>query len=77
LSQRKNAFDGVMQKIEPKKIKQDSNSAGQKKLDDTENNFFTGNVGSLLDAVSDVDRIEIKKNRQANFLNEEISFTLK
>lgn len=41
------------------------------------NNFFTGNVGSLLNVVSDVERIEIRQTSAPNFLFEEIGFVLK
>lgn len=38
--------------------------------------FFTGNIGGLLDAVSDVERIEIKQASDGNFIFEEIGFVL-
>jgi hypothetical protein len=39
--------------------------------------LFTGNIGSLLDVVSDVERIEIKQTSEQKFLFEEIDFVLK
>jgi hypothetical protein len=39
--------------------------------------FFTKNIGSLLNVVSQVERIEIKTNSEKNFLFEEIDFVLK
>jgi hypothetical protein len=39
--------------------------------------FFTGNIGSLLDVASDVERIEIRQTSAQNLLFEEIDFVLK
>ncbi len=85
MSQRQNAFDGVMQKIEqkkpvPKKAVQSDGAATDENAaddDDDESDFFTGNISSLLDTIEAVDRVEIRKNRQANILEEQISFVLK
>ena len=85
LNQRKNAFDGVMQKIEMKKtvaketVQTDAKATDAENIanDDKESDFFTGNIGSLLDTIEDVDRIEIGKNRRADVLVEQISFVLK
>ncbi len=38
--------------------------------------FFTGNIAGLLDVISDVERIEIKRSSERNFLHEEIDFIL-
>lgn len=82
LSRRQSAFDGVMQKIESKKITDgdetnDQENSDKTKSDKAKDDFFTGNIGSLLDAIKDVERIEIKKNNDGNYLIEEISFILK
>lgn len=42
-----------------------------------DDNFFTGNIGSLRNAASDVERIEIKQSAGQNFLFEETNFVLK
>ena len=82
-SQRKTAFDPVMQKIELKKtavkktVQDDGAAVKENAVDDDESDFFTGNISSLLDTMADVDRVEIRKNRQANILAEQISFVLK
>lgn len=39
--------------------------------------FFTDNVGSLLDTISDVKRVEIRQNFSGKIYEEEISFALK
>jgi hypothetical protein len=38
-------------------------------------NFFTGNIESLLDSISEVGKIEIKENYSRNLLEEEITLT--
>jgi hypothetical protein len=58
--QRRRAFDEIMQRLEKS----------------NKNNFFTGNIASLLDTISEVQRIEIKRNYHENYLREEISFML-
>lgn len=39
--------------------------------------FFTGNVRSLLDSISEIGKIEIKKYHARGFLEEEITLSLK
>jgi hypothetical protein len=43
----------------------------------TSDDFFAGNIASLLDVISVVERIEIKRNSEQNYLFEEIDFILK
>ena len=62
LNQRTDAFDNVMERI-----------AAVKSTGD----FFTGNIGSLLDVAAQVSRIEIRRNQTSEFLSEEINFVLK
>lgn len=57
LDQRENAFDRVFEDLAAKNAADD---------------FFTGNVASLLGALSDVRKIEIRKNYSQNFLDEEV-----
>ena len=53
--------------------------AADEKLSGTadKTNFFAENISSLLDVVSDVERIEIKQTSAPNFLFEEIDLVLK
>jgi len=66
--ERREVFDNVFETLE-KDDNQSGNSTGR--------DFFTKNIGSLLDAISDVERIEIKQTSAQNFLFEEIDFVLK
>ncbi len=59
IEQRKTAFDEVFNRLE------DKAASG---------NFFTGNISSLLDSISEVKRIEIKKNYSPNNFEEELIF---
>lgn len=61
-------FNAVFQTLE-----RDEKNSGKTES----NNFFTGNIASLLDVVSDVERIEIKQTSAQNLLFEEIGFVLK
>lgn len=45
--------------------------------ENAEQTFFTGNVGSLLDSISDVGRIEIKQDYSQKILKEEVTFVLR
>lgn len=58
LAQKENAYDKVFVEIAEKKVA---------------NNFFTGNVGSLLDSVSEIKRIEIRRSYSQNLLSEELT----
>ncbi len=57
LDRRENAYDRIFAEL-----------AGKKAA----NQFFTGNIKSLLDSVSDVKKIEIRENHQQNMIDEEI-----
>jgi hypothetical protein len=57
LEQRETAYDRVFDELARKKAVYD---------------FFTGNIKSLLDSISDVKKIEVRKNYSHNFLDEEI-----
>ena len=57
--ERENAYDKVFDELNRKK------QAGD---------FFTANITSLLDSISQLKNIEIKENRSQNMLDEEISF---
>jgi len=62
------AFEGVFQTLET----EDTNSGSG-----TASKFFTGNVRSLLETISDVERIEITQTTGQKFIFEEIDFVLK
>ena len=62
LDQREKAFDQVFAELSKNKAAVD---------------FFTGNITSLLDSISDAAKIEIKDNVSANFYEQEITMTLK
>lgn len=59
LAERENAFDRIF---------------GASSVDAEQNDFFNGNVSSLLDSLSDVKRIEIRKNHSHNVLEEQLDF---
>lgn len=61
LERKNSAFDEVFNRINK---------------DAAEGNFFTGNVSSLLDSISEVKRIEIRRNFSANNFEEELIFAL-
>ena len=60
LDQRQSAYDEIMKTIEKS----------------NKNDFFTGNISSLLDTISDVKQVEIKRNYHENYLHEEVSLIL-
>lgn len=66
IERRKEAFDDIMEKIYQK-------SEGRERVSI---DFFRGNISSLLDAISDVRQIEIKRDYSENYLHEEIKFVL-
>ncbi|HEY0460676.1 MAG TPA: hypothetical protein VGC97_16180 [Pyrinomonadaceae bacterium] len=62
------AFDRIFETLEPDRLESEGSY---------ESGFFTKNIGSLLDVLSDIERIEIKQNSAQNLLFEEIDFVLK
>lgn len=62
------AFDEIFQTLETDEAEFDAESA---------DSFFTGNIGSLIDVFSDVERIEIRQTSAQKFLFEKIEFVLK
>lgn len=58
LAHRATAFDQIFARFAEKKIAED---------------FFTGNISSLLDALAEIERIEITRRYAANLLEEEIT----
>lgn len=70
LDQRKSAFDNIMNRLDNDAAQQPPDSA---KLSES---FFSGNIGSLLDVASDLNRIEITRRSAPGGLHEEIHFVL-
>lgn len=62
LDERENAYDTIFAELNQKKMADD---------------FFTGNIASLLDSMSEVGKIEIKENYSSNIFDEEISLNFK
>jgi hypothetical protein len=79
LDQRKPAFDDIMNRLDAESIKrrQAERAKDEKASAGTSEEFFSGNIGSLLDVASNVTRIEIKRSSASNSLHEEIDFILK
>ena len=69
LSQRKGAFDVLMNKLAFEEF--DTNRL------EPEKDFFTENIGSLLDAGKDVEKIEIRRDFSADILREKLDFVFK
>src|SRR6266436_4045448 len=76
LEQRKQGFDDVVGKLDAEAIrarttsnKKDGNTSDSKE-------FFSGNLGSLLDVASGISQIEIRRSSPSNRLHEEIDYTL-
>jgi hypothetical protein len=71
---RKESFDDIVNVLDADAIKQQqARSADIKESQE----FFSGNISSLLSVASDVSRIEIKRKSQGNNLHEEIELVMK
>jgi hypothetical protein len=69
--QRKSAFDDIMKSLDKDGIQPQAD--GSKEISEA---FFSGNIGSLLDVASDVNRVEISRRTSSDSLHEEIQFVL-
>ena len=69
LDQRKSAFDNIMNRL-------DNDAAQQPPESKSSETFFSGNIGSLLDVASDLNRIEITRRTSSDGIHEEIHFVL-
>jgi hypothetical protein len=67
--QRKSAFDDIMNWLD----NDEAQKPPESKISDA---FFSGNISSLLDVASDLNRIEITRRTSSNGLHEEIHFVL-
>ena len=70
LDQRKSAFDDIMNRLDNDGAQQQNDSQNISEA------FFSGNIGSLLDVASDLNRIEITRRTSSNGMHEEIHFVL-
>lgn len=70
LDQRKSAFDNIMNRLDNDAAQQPPASS---KISET---FFSGNISSLLDVASDINRIEITRRTSSDGMHEEIHFVL-
>jgi hypothetical protein len=70
----KESFDDIVIVLDADAIKQQQ--ASNPDLKDSQE-FFSGNISSLLNVASDVSRIEIKRKSQGTNLHEEIELVLK
>jgi hypothetical protein len=79
LDQRKSAFDEIFNRLDAESIKrsQEARKKADKNASDKSEEFFSGNISSLLDVASNVTRIEIKRSSSSNSLHEEIDYILK
>ncbi len=80
LEQRSQAFDEVFERLDARAISEQRKARGEsaeKGKDIKSQQFFTGNIASLLGASDGVSRIVIRRNSMADRLHEEIDFTLK
>jgi uncharacterized protein DUF3352 len=75
---RKEAFDDVVNVLDADAIKhREQASSADPNSPKGSQEFFSGNISSLLNVASDVSRIEIKRKSQGNNLHEEIEMVLK
>ena len=70
LDQRKSAFDDIMKRLDNDAAQPQNNSQNISEA------FFSGNIGSLLDVASDLNRIEITRRTSSSGMHEEIHFVL-
>jgi hypothetical protein len=71
---RKESFDDIVNVLDADAIKQQQASNPDIK---SSQEFFSGNISSLLNVASDVSRIEIKRKSMGNNLHEEIELVMK
>jgi hypothetical protein len=75
---RKEAFDDIVNVLDADAIKQQQQgSNGDQNSIKESQEFFSGNISSLLNVASDVSRIEIKRKSSGNNLHEQIELVMK
>ena len=80
LNRRAQAFDSLMQKLDAPRVKAywaKRRKGEQGNEDAPSQEFFSGNISSLLDVASPVQEIRIKRNLQPTHLREEVEFIFK
>ena len=79
LGQREQAFDSLMGKLDAPRVKAywRERKKEPNEADGPSQEFFSGNVASLLDAASPVTEIRIKRSFEKNRLHEEVEYVLK
>jgi hypothetical protein len=77
--QRKQAFDGILGRLDAEEVKRRQQTGGPSAspTPSPSPQFFSGEIGSLLDVAANVGRIEIRRSSSANRLHEEIEYVLK
>jgi len=75
---RKESFDDIVNVLDADAIKQQQqgSNADQNSIKESQE-FFSGNISSLLNVASDVSRIEIKRKSSGNTLHEQIELVMK
>lgn len=68
--QRKSAFDDIMNRLDNSGVRAQNDSRQMSEV------FFSGNIGSLLDVASELNRIEITRRSSSDGMHEEIHFVL-
>jgi hypothetical protein len=75
---RKEAFDDIVNVLDTDAIKQQQQgSNGDQNSIKESQEFFSGNISSLLNVASDVSRVEIKRKSSGNNLHEQIELVMK
>lgn len=72
-SNREEAFDNIFNKIQSDSI----DNFRQTHVNQGDQDFFVNNIASLLDAISDVEKIIITRDSQSNYLHEVIAIKIK
>lgn len=76
--QRKRAFDAILGRLDAEDLKRRQQAARQSPspAPSPSPQFFSGEIGSLLDVAGNVGRVEIRRSSSANRLHEEIEYVL-
>jgi hypothetical protein len=79
LDRRAQAFDSLMRKLDAPRVKAywEARKKEQEEKEGPSQEFFSGNISSLLDVASPVREIRIKRNVQPTRLREEVEFIFK
>src|SRR5436309_1611943 len=73
LDRKREAFDGVFEKLDAQRVRAYwASRVGDASQGEASEEFFSGNVASLLDAASTVSRVEIRRRSTPGRLHEEV-----